>query len=56
MFLLVKKSSKSNKSRLWNNVFKNWFYMKYIVKKVTEYFWHVSIATAPYPIKRSLGC
>ena len=31
-FVGKKKSSKSNRSRLWNNVFKKmWLYMKYIV-------------------------
>ena len=32
-----KKSSKSNKSRLWNNVFKKCgFYMKYIIKNYSD--------------------
>ena len=36
-FVGKKKSSKSNKSRLWNNVFKKmWFYMKYIVKTYSD--------------------
>ena len=49
--LLEKKSSKSNKSRLGNNVFfKMWFYMKYIVKYYSDRILLACLCTSNYKI------